>query len=186
MIKLHQVILSGYKPMTRHVPKIATTKNEWLYQQVDVEFPTKESLTGRELYKTSVAERNYVNLANYLADHDKQNSFSVDDIYLVDFHRLTVLFSLLQSKRWANEEEQQFIVEFLTQIIYSEPCQLYLGFKDGEPMAAAIVTQSDEELLVSDVTLVDPALQASFIHALVTKNETSKLLDVISDAYLEI
>lgn len=61
------------------------------------------------------------------------------------------MFSLLQSKRWEEQNEQELIVEFLSQIIFSEPCDLYVGFQNGEPSAAAIITKNGKELLVSDV-----------------------------------
>lgn len=96
------------------------------------------------------------------------------------------MFALLQSKRWEQQTDQQMIIEFLTQIIYSEPCQLFLGFKDGEPVAAAIVTLSNAELLVSDL-YVDPSVnQNSFVCALIEKVTQSTEMPLNSDAYLEI
>jgi len=132
------------------IPKIAEVKNSWLYQQVDVQFPTKESLKGLDLYKQAVAIRQY---ASFNDTNKADLAFDTDDIFLVDFHRLTVMFALIQSSQWTNEVEQEMIVEFLTQIIYSEPCSLYLGFSSGEPVAAAIVTQHEETLLISDVAI---------------------------------
>ena len=100
------------------IPKIAEIKNEWLYQQVDVEYPTKESIAGLALYKAKVASCQYEQLESVTTE---SSVFGKDDIFLVDFHRLTVMFSLLQSSQWQDSSDQEMIVEFLTQIIYSEP-----------------------------------------------------------------
>lgn len=132
------------------LPKIAELKNQWLYQQVDVEFPTKESIAGLDVYKSAVSARQYQTLTEVPLH---EGIIDVEDIYLVDFHRLTVMFALIQASMWQNESEQELIVEFLTQIIYSDPCSLYLGFKDGEAIAAAIVTRDEQSVLISDVAI---------------------------------
>ncbi|TFH92531.1 flavodoxin [Vibrio ouci] len=152
--------------MTTLIPQIARVKNSWLYQQVDVQFPTKESLKGLELYKQAVSTREYEVLAELPA---AETSFNSDDIFLVDFHRLTVMFALIQSSQWQNEFEREMIVEFLTQIIYSEPCSLYLGFQSGEPVAAAIVTQTEQSILISDIVVKSDEPSAHFVSALLGK-----------------
>lgn len=165
------------------LPKIAETKNQWLYQQVDVEFPTKESIAGMELYKAAVAQRQYQLMAQVPT---QDGTFADEDIYLVDFHRLTVMFSLLQAGMWSSEPEQQLIVEFLTQIIYSEPCSLYLGFKDGEAVAAAIVTVEPESVLVSDVAIKSESanmMKNAFVAALCSK--LNVVIDQDNALYLE-
>lgn len=152
--------------MTTLIPEIAQVKNSWLYQQVDVQFPTKESLKGRELYKQAVSTRKYETLTELPIS---ETSFDEDDIFLVDFHRLTVMFALIQSSQWEGEFEQEMLVEFLTQIIYSEPCSLYLGFQSGEPVAAAIVTKSEQSVLISDVVVKNAESSGHFVAALVGK-----------------
>ncbi|MGD8110351.1 flavodoxin [Vibrio sp. TRT 21S02] len=139
--------------MSKSVPSIVHIKNDWLYHHIDVAFPTKESLKGKELYKRWVESRSYevYNQSTLKAD--------VEEIHLVDFHRLTVMFALLQAKRWKSENDQALIVEFLTQIIFSEPCSLYMGFHSNEPVAAAIVTRSGNDMLISD--LVSPCSDTS-------------------------
>lgn len=148
------------------IPQIAQIKNEWLYQQVDVEYPTKESIAGLALYKDKQASCNYETLQDTPQD---SGVFSADDVFLVDFHRLTVMFSLLQARRWEQQADQEMILEFLSQIIYSDPCSLYLGFKSGEAVAAAIVTQSEEASLISDVVTSDGYRQDDFTSALFNK-----------------
>lgn len=152
--------------MTTLIPQIAQVKNSWLYQQVDVQFPTKESLKGLELYKQAVSTREYEVLTELPT---LETSFNSNDIFLVDFHRLTVMFALIQSSQWQNEFEQEMIVEFLTQIIYSEPCSLYLGFQSGEPVAAAIITQAEQSLLISDVVVKNDESATHFVSALLGK-----------------
>jgi len=152
--------------MTTLIPQIAQVKNSWLYQQVDVQFPTKESLKGLELYKQAVSTREY-NVLTELPTFE--TAFNSDDIFLVDFHRLTVMFALIQSSQWQSEFEQEMIVEFLTQIIYSEPCSLYLGFQSGEPVAAAIVTQTEQSVLISDVVVNNNEDSTHFVSALLGK-----------------
>ncbi|WP_038176510.1 hypothetical protein [Vibrio pacinii] len=158
------------------IPKIAEIKNQWLYQQVEVEFPTKESIAGMALYKDDLSHREFVALSS---DQPLSNEFNQDDIFQVDFHRLTVMFALLQASRWSQEREQELIVEFLTQIIYSPPCNLYIGFRQGEPVAAAIVTYADESLLISDliVSAHSETSEQGFVAAL-----TAKLSDIVEQA----
>ncbi|UUM32526.1 flavodoxin [Vibrio japonicus] len=134
--------------MTELTPNICKAKNQWLAQQVDVEYPTKESIEGRKIYLESVESAECFKID---PTQLPSGSYADDEIFLVDFHRLTVMFALLQSQRWQSKSEQELIVEFLTQIIYSEPCQLYIGFKNGEPSAAAMVTETGGELLISDI-----------------------------------
>lgn len=170
--------------MTEPSLPIAQIKNQWLSQQVDVKYPTPESLAGRELYlkHANTCQYQVLNL-----DECVESSISPDDIFLVDFHRLTVMFSLLQSKRWTATEEQELIVEFLTQIIYSEPCELYLAFENGEPKAAAIVTCSEDQILISDVVVIEEQSKQSkqqFANALINKLNVN--IDEYSDVYLEI
>lgn len=157
------------------ISNIAQVKNSWLYQQVDVQFPTKESLKGLDLYKQQVVNRQYqtLNPADYT-----DSSFSTDDIYLVDFHRLTVMFALIQASQWQNETDQEMIVEFLTQIIYSEPCSLYLGFTSGEPVAAAIVTKDNNSVLISDIVTTSISESSGFIAGLLNKLESQLTSDI--------
>lgn len=132
--------------MSNQLP-VVSKKNQWLYSHVDCEFPTKESVAGLQLYRDSVEKRSTIELdVNALA-----TSEVTMEHYLVDFHRLTIMFAIMQSKRWRCEAEQALLVEFLTQIILSAEHDLYVSFVAGEPVGAAIVTLHDEQLLLSDV-----------------------------------
>ena len=128
---------------------IVDSKNKWLWSQVDVEYPTAESLQGRSLYQALIESRQ----VEELSVSEPQPAVALDDIYLVDFHRLTIMFALLQATQFDSEQQQNLLVEFFTQIIYSQPCSLYLGFADGQPAAAAILTEQDNQVLLSDIVV---------------------------------
>jgi hypothetical protein len=125
-------------------------KNKWLAQQVEVKFPTVESLKGKALYESSLSQA-------YIEQYSKADlcdvTAPIEEWYLVDFHRLTIMFAMLQSKRWPIEEHQQLIVEFLTQIILEPDYKLYLGFSQNTPCAAALVSSQECDVLVSDVAI---------------------------------
>ncbi|KHD25651.1 flavodoxin [Vibrio caribbeanicus] len=164
--------------------EIAKTKNNWLSEQIDVQYPTKESLAGRSLYLSTAAQSSVVPLDTAVS---ADIGLTSDDLFLVDFHRLTVMFALLQSKRWEQQSEQELIVEFLTQIIYSDPCTLYLAFKEGEPVGAAILTQVDNQLLVSDIVLTqNQTLANKHAFSLLLVNKLNVNSSEYSDVYLEI
>lgn len=132
------------------IPEIVKTKNDWLISQVDVQYPTRESLKGRDLYLSGEKGKQYA-LFEPIAPLAETATPAVDELFLIDFHRLTVMFSLLQASRWADESEKAYVLEFFSQIILNGECQLYLGFTDTNPVACAIVTRQGEEVLVSDV-----------------------------------
>lgn len=127
--------------------RLHNEKNQWLASQVEGGYPTKESLKGRELYLGAISS---CYLEPFEAPSDSTTNI---EWHLVDFHRLTIMFSLLHSKRWANDKHQQLIVEFLTQIIVEPSYALYVGFERGEVAAAAMVSTEGETVLISDIAL---------------------------------
>ncbi|GAL32278.1 hypothetical protein JCM19240_5709 [Vibrio maritimus] len=127
--------------------RLHNEKNQWLASQVEGGYPTKESLKGRDLYLGAIT-------SCYLEPFEAPSGSATHiEWHLVDFHRLTIMFSLLHSKRWANDEHQQLIVEFLTQIIVEPSHALYVGFEQGEATAAAMVSTEGETVLISDIAL---------------------------------
>ena len=127
--------------------RLHNEKNQWLASQVEGGYPTKESLKGRDLYLGAIS-------SCYLEPFEPLNDSTANfEWHLVDFHRLTIMFSLLHSKRWANDEHQQLIVEFLTQIIVEPSHALYVGFEHGDVAAAAMVSIEGEAVLISDIAL---------------------------------
>lgn len=157
---------------------LAELKQRWLKTQIDVEFPTSESQAGYALYQQR-ASNFTLQPFDSISFSDTTSRFADSDIFLVDFHRLTIFFAQLQAQVWQTPEQQALTIEFFTQIIYSEPCNLYLGFLAGEPVACAIVTQSDDAILISDMVAHhnDGALAQTFVQDLVAKYrwDTSKV-----------
>ncbi|MDW6004610.1 hypothetical protein [Vibrio mangrovi] len=129
---------------------IAQIKNQWLSEQVEVEFPTPQSLVGRKLYLDSVKECTYQEI-----EECEFSGVRPQDVFRVDFHRLTVMFAQLQARQYADSDAKEAIIEFFTQIIYSPPCELYLGFENGEPVAAGILTRTEQAVLVSDLFVLE-------------------------------
>ncbi|AEX24433.1 MULTISPECIES: hypothetical protein [Vibrio] len=136
-------------------------KNAWLHDLVEVEFPTPESLKGRDIYFQTLKQQQY-----QIVDKDSllagEAECKTDDIFLVDFHRLTIMFSLLQSQRWDKQYDKDMVVEYLTQIILTPDFELYVGFKDGSPIGAAITSHFEGNTLISDVAVSDVIEKSQF------------------------
>ncbi len=158
--------------MLSNIETLVADKNNWLASQVDVEFPTPESIAGRALYLELQSHIQYT--------HSPRNTFTekglVDEVIEVDFHRLTILFSVLQaSSLTENTEQQGLLIEFLTQIILDSEYQLYLGFKGTEPVAALMCRyiQGDKTMLFSDVMTKYEQKNSAFISDVLKHIETS-------------
>ena len=131
--------------MNNEIPEIALKKNAWLASQVDVAYPAKESLLGRDVYQSRLANKSYQLLPS------DQTPVDIEEIHKVDFHKLTVLFSLNQASVYESEFDKTHILEFLSQIILSDEHQLYIGTVGSDVVASAIVTSVEGEVLVSDI-----------------------------------
>ncbi len=154
-------------------------KNSWLHDLVDVEFPTPESLKGRDIYFQALKQADY-QLVDKSFLLEGESEYKAEDIFLVDFHRLTIMFSILQSQRWVNPHEQEMIVEYLTQIILTPDFELYVGFVEGNPAGAAIVSQFEGNTLVSDIAVSGASNKSQFISSLAAKlNSDHKLCETI-------
>lgn len=154
--------------MVNVFPDIVSTKNEWLYSQIDVEFPTVASKKGYQLQLEYCQNCDVTRW--YPSDKNITCPF---DLFPVNFHRLTVYFAVLQSKLFSSPEDQESIIEFYTQIIYSDPCQLYVGFKDQEPVFAGMVTKNDNQILFSNFVSTDKNVSLS--------NSAQYIYDVIAE-----
>jgi hypothetical protein len=126
--------------------EVVTIKNQWLCSHVDIEYPTPLSLKGRDIYMAALLPCEY-----QICDMSSGSTFFEKDIFCADFHRMTVMFAVLQSQSYKTINEQEAVLEFLAQIMYSKPCDLYLGFHNGEPVASAIITHHHNVLLCSDI-----------------------------------
>ncbi|MFS1492401.1 hypothetical protein BCT96_004575 [Vibrio splendidus] len=133
--------------MNNEIPESAHKKNQWLFSQLDIAYPAKESLLGRELYQSKLPSKNYQLLAQ------DQTPSQIDELHKVDFHKLTVLFSLNQASVYQDETERAHILEFLSQIMLSDEHVLYIGTQNGDVVASAIVTDAQGSLLISDVVI---------------------------------
>ncbi|KAB0300770.1 hypothetical protein F2Z80_16770 [Vibrio fortis] len=131
--------------MNNEIPEIALKKNAWLASQVDVAYPAKESLLGRDVYQANLAKKSYQLLPSNQAPSD------IEEIHKVDFHKLTVLFSLNQASVYESEFDKTHILEFLSQIILSDEHQLYIGTSGPDVVASAIVTVEGDDVLISDI-----------------------------------
>ncbi|WP_299690002.1 hypothetical protein [uncultured Vibrio sp.] len=157
--------------MNNEIPEIAHNKNQWLFSQLDIAYPAKESLLGRELYKSQLSQKNYQLLPQ------EQTPTHIDELHKVDFHKLTVLFSLNQASTYQSETERANILEFLSQIMLSDEHELYVGTHNGDVVASAIVTASDDALLISDVVNQHDHNLAGFakqLYDLWTQNQGTK------------
>lgn len=138
--------------MQSQIESYISDKNNWLSKQVDVEFPTPESLIGRQLYLDSQQGLSFI-------ESETKTLLKIKgglEVIEVDFHRLTILFSIIQASLWADKpEDERLIIEFLTQIILDDHYQLYLGFNEGVPVSALICRiDSDNNLAVlSDIVV---------------------------------
>jgi len=130
--------------MNNEIPAIAKLKTEWLVSHVDVAFPAKETILGKQLYLDSLTNKN----VHPFTPHSPSSSL---DIFLVDFHKMTVMFALNQSSMFKSDEDKANVLEFLTQIILSDEHHLYLAMSEGEVVGSAILTQAADDLLVSDL-----------------------------------
>ncbi len=148
--------------------KIIQLKNHWLTSQVDVNYPTPESIQGRDLYLEREKSACYVMKPVNVKTFDQN---LIDDFYLVDFHRLTVMFAQLQSSYWAEPKEQASALEFFAQIILNEEHPIYVGFKKGIPVICALVTLSKCDFLISDIVTnsTEPEIKELFESMLAEK-----------------
>lgn len=138
--------------MQTQILNYLNNKNNWLAEQVNVAFPTPQSIEGRDLYLQAEKDKAYT----LTQQHQLLTSAWIDEVVLVDFHRLTIIFSVLQATQWASEpEKEKLVIEFLTQIILSDEYQLYVGFVGAVP-AAALIGKLDIEnqmIVLSDVVI---------------------------------
>lgn len=135
--------------MNNEIPAIAKLKTDWLVSHVDVVFPAKETLLGKQLYLDSLAHKT---LQPFTPNTSSTSSL---EIFLVDFHKMTVMFALNQSSMFKNDDDKANVLEFFTQIILSDEHNLYLALSGGEVVGSAVSTFASGDLLVSDLVYKD-------------------------------
>jgi hypothetical protein len=179
MFAMRKGVTSGHKNHYQKSFKMDTykvivdKKHHWLLSHVDVKYPTPESILGRDLYQQRENRTQYQEYSLCeTTTHDR-----IEEIYLVDFHRLTVMFAKLQSDDWKDEKSRQYVLEFFAQTTLSEDHHYYLGFIAGKPIIAAIVTCMDKDLLVSDIVTKDShsnQIKSEFIERVATSYPQSQ------------
>lgn len=123
--------------------KLQALKNDWLFSHIDVPFPTSESKEGWAIYQKLSPK----------TTHNHLESFGHLDWHWVSFHKMTVWFAQYYATQLTtNEDEQHYIVEFLTQISVSPDDQLKLFFvtkpNSSEIVSAGFCGLVDQEMLV--------------------------------------
>ncbi|WP_234998998.1 hypothetical protein [Photobacterium andalusiense] len=133
--------------------KLITLKNAWMASHItDAEFPTPLSEKGLHLYQLAHSE-----LSTQVVDSVISPSESSLTFYPVDCHPLTIRYALVYSSYWQQEQQQQALVEYLTQIMFEADAnaQLYVGFYKGKPAATGMIytdlDEGEKVSLVSDI-----------------------------------
>ena len=138
--------------MKSSIEQAFVKKNQWLASQVDVAFPTPESLRGRDSYLSR--QQSYTSSLIAPASSLTTLPSFTGTIAKVDFHRLTIRFAVVLASLW--EEDREDVLEFLTQLILEEEYTLYIGLDGVAPIACALIHNVTDELAtVFDIALVD-------------------------------
>ncbi|GAD79847.1 hypothetical protein [Vibrio ezurae] len=150
------------------IEQLQQLKNQWLFSQVEVDFPTRESVLGKACYLDLIEATNTITAFDIdeLQDSDSSAQF---DWVKADFHKLTVLFSqFYASHSRVPVASKEYLQEFFAQIILDEstPHSLCLGFAGPEVAAVAIVSCVKERVLVSDLLLADSCSEKAEVSAI--------------------
>lgn len=133
--------------MTIDSEKFYQQKVAWLASQVNVDFPTPESVKGRDIYVNQVA----INPEEYKSTpSDLSDTISV---LQVTEHRLTIRWAMTVASQWKDETEYSHVLEFLTQIDLCDEYQLFVALDGMKPVAACLSQISENVMYVSDVVL---------------------------------
>ncbi|GAD89363.1 hypothetical protein VHA01S_019_00400 [Vibrio halioticoli NBRC 102217] len=167
-----------------NIEQLQQQKNQWLFSQVDVDFPTRESVLGKACYLDLIEAENTID-AIELSKIEAQSAYAQLDWIKADFHKLTVLFSQFFAKHsQVPVASKEYLQEFFAQIILDEqaPHSLWLGFSGNEVAGVAIVSLSHDPLsqvgvLVSDLLLDD---------SLNSNAEISSILNIFSNQLAQI
>lgn len=173
--------------MSDTINTLVKKKNDWLTSHVAVKYPTAESIKGRDLYLKAQEDKHYtqIGLSEFKGSLSETEDQAVDEVHLVDFHRLTVMFALTKASSWQDEQERAFLLEFFAQIMLSTDYPLYVGFKSGEAVACAITHQLDDVMLVSDVVLIHSAGNDNHAFICALLNHQNVNIDSINQIVIE-
>ncbi|OBT07956.1 hypothetical protein A9264_05680 [Vibrio sp. UCD-FRSSP16_10] len=148
------------------VEQLQQAKIQWLVSQIDVDFPTRESVLGKACYLDLID--NAIPAQPLLTENIDINAVSKLTWMKVDFHKLTVLYAHFVANHVnIAEQSKEYLQEFLAQIILDNQSDdegthtLCVGFLGSELVATCIVsieqqTQQQiqqEQLLISDLLM---------------------------------
>ncbi|MCP3699347.1 MAG: hypothetical protein GY920_12440 [Aliivibrio sp.] len=125
-------------------------KQAWLSNQVNVDFPTPESVKGRDVYLKQPAK---------VAEEYQFSSETLPEtisVLLVTEHRLTIRWAITVARQWDAEYED--VLEFLTQIDLCDDYQLSVALDGMKPVAACLSQVIDGIMYVSDIVLTSDAI----------------------------
>lgn len=145
---------------TFHQQKLA-----WLANQVNVDFPTPESVKGRDVYlnQETLDSAEYT----YLSPELTKNI----SILLVIEHRLTIRWAMTVASQW--DAEYDDVLEFLTQVDLCDDYQLFIALDGMKPVAACLSQAFDDVMYVSDVVITSNALTIDrFLSAVMEQQST--------------
>ncbi len=142
-------------------------KLAWLSSQVNVDFPTPESIKGRDIYLKQPAKE---------AEQHPVISATLPDpisVLLVTEHRLTIRWAIVVASQWHNKQEHDEVLEFLTQIDLSDDYQLFVALDGITPVAACLVRVLDDTAYISDVAITCDAIdEAIFLSSVMAQIST--------------
>lgn len=140
---------------TPNVEHLQQQKTQWLLSQIDVDYPTRESVLGKACYLDLVEK--FSEITSLVIPSTGLAPVASNTEWLrADFHKLTVLFARFMASHSAvPDASREYLQEFLAQIILDDQGahSLCLGFNGSEVVGACIVSNDSKALLVSDLLL---------------------------------
>lgn len=120
-------------------------KLAWLVNQVNVDFPTPESVKGRDFYLKQPAKETIEHQLSAVTLPETVSVLPVTE------HRLTIRWAMTVASQWTDEYDD--VLEFLTQIDLCDDYQLFVALDGMKPIAACLSQVSEGIMYVSDVAL---------------------------------
>lgn len=133
---------------TFHQQKLA-----WLVNQVNVDFPTPESVKGRDIYLKQPVKDAVEHLFSEVTLPDTVSVLPVTE------HRLTIRWAMTVASQWTDEYDD--MLEFLTQIDLCDDYQLFVALDGMKPIAACLSHVAGDTMYVSDIVLTSDVIDES-------------------------
>ncbi|GEA59392.1 hypothetical protein [Vibrio comitans] len=140
---------------TPNVEHLQQQKTQWLLSQIEVAYPTRESVLGKACYLDLIEK--FSKIASLECPSSESTPVANNTEWLrADFHKLTVLFAhFMATHSDIPDASREYLQEFLAQIILDDqgPHSLCIGFEGSEVVGVCIVSNTSDTLLVSDLLL---------------------------------